>query len=806
MKIDNLCPTDKLVFDVNMRQIDRNTEVEENLKHEIAKKYGVDVKNVSLNFNPITVGNDGKEISLAADIISNIQQPEFQVVLFEQWLKEKGITDVDMEKIRAIDNTINSYVDFDAYSKYKNYKFKYVRWKNYLSYGPDNYFDFTTLKGVVKLASIPGNQGGKTTFAIDLIRFALFGRAQKSPNLNSVFNARLPEETECMVEAGIEIDGSDYVIRRTITRPSFKKRTARSKVTQNVEYFRVINGELNEIAHEEGESNTKTNNIIQETVGSVEDFNLVISANHKTLTNLLEMGQTDKDKVFSRWLGLLSLEQKEEATKDHYKKNVEPKLLSKRYNRATLETEITDYNTGIENNTKQITDIRQKKDDVVKEIEDLQKEVLEIAKKRKEIREELAKTDVATIEATIADKTNDLTIKRQKMSNLKDEWIKVKDATFSEEDYKKAKADIEALVSSVHDEEKKNEGLKVEIRHIQAEIKHKNELIATGVCPNCGQPIDTKLQNDKIGKDELEINRLITNGTMNKKRIDAWNEEIAKLRQKVTEMENAREMVHTEASLRLKMTALKEQIEGVKRDITEAEQKKKDIEDNKENIRYNNDIDTRIATKQAVIYEKQRMRDNYMQSENEYTLRNEMNRKEIATREDMVKKLKEEEVTIHHWEVYKEMVGKNGIIKIVLKEALPIINNEIHRILDGLCNFDVELAIDEKGNVRINMVQDGINFDLSYSGSGLEETLASLALRSALASISSVAHPNALVLDEVDSTVNSENYGSLHKLYRRILEHYDFIIHIAHNPLLDDLHDYFINVVKVDGISRIDIV
>ena len=110
----------------------------------------------------------------------------------------------------------------------------------FLSYGKGNYFDFTKLDGLTLLNSNPENQGGKTSFAIALLSFALFGKSFRTPTLESTFNIHLPEATEVMVEACIEINNVDYVIRRTVNRPILKKRTAKSKITQKVEYFKLI--------------------------------------------------------------------------------------------------------------------------------------------------------------------------------------------------------------------------------------------------------------------------------------------------------------------------------------------------------------------------------------------------------------------------------------------------------------------------------------------------------------------------------------------------------------------------------------
>lgn len=182
--IENINPTDKIIVDVSMYQIDLNESKNQSLRKEIAEKYNVPLRNVSINLKPIMVDENGNAVSLTSDIITSIQDPKFQQNLFKEYVELKKLENVDMDMILAIDNKVNAFVDFDSYSKYKSYKFKYVKWKNFLSYGEDNFIDFTKLHGLVLLCGNPQNQSGKTTLARNLLRFALFGRSEKTPNLS----------------------------------------------------------------------------------------------------------------------------------------------------------------------------------------------------------------------------------------------------------------------------------------------------------------------------------------------------------------------------------------------------------------------------------------------------------------------------------------------------------------------------------------------------------------------------------------------------------------------------------------------
>ena len=783
-------PTDKLVFDLEMFQIDFNEQKKESLRKEISEKYGVPLKNVEVNFIPVTVDDKGDKISLASDIITNIQDPKFQQQLFEEYIKTKGIEDVDFDALVNIDKKVNAFVDFDAYSKYKPYKVKYLKWDNYLSYGKDNYFDFTKLKGLVLLTGQPENTSGKTTLAIDLLRFALFGKAEKSPTLDSVFNTYLEDETEVKVEAGIEIDGIDYVIRRTITRPSLKKRTAKSKAKQKVEYFKLLNGNYEEIENCEGESGTQTNNIIKETVGNIEDFDLVISATAYTLGNLLRMGQTDKGKLFSRWLGLLSIEEKEKIAKDLWKKESQ-KLISNRYNKATLESEINDMRIVIENDNKSIISSQEKMNVANENIEKLNKQKIDIIKNRKQIKEDLIKADVATIENKTRYLNNDLATNRSKMSVKKERYMQIKDVVFDVELYNKKKEEQRNI--DIEQAE-----LRTKIISIKEDIKRINNLVEKKTCPTCGHEIDIFEQNGFIEKDRQQIKELTNKGVANKAKLDVILKEIAEMEQKRVE-ENELNRLKPE------MSAIKVQIDNIKLQLAELTRQKEEIETNKENIRYNNEIDNKIRLVDENIrvetnIKEQQIREiqNYKNEITQYT-------KEIENRAKIIAKLIEEESVIRTWNIYRELMGKDGIVKIVLKKALPILNNEIARLLNGLCDFDVVLSIDENNKICLDLIRDGVKMPIEISASGWETTIASIALRSALSNICSFARPNIVTYDEVLSGVSSENMENVFNLFKRIQPNYDTIIHICHDQSLNEWHDQTIVVTKKNNISQIEL-
>lgn len=786
--IENINPTDRLVFDLNMYQVDYNEQKIKSLRKEISEKYGVPLKNVEVNFNPITVKDDGSKISLASDIVNNIQDPKFQQKLFGEYIKMKDIKDANLDDIIKIDDVINAHVNFDAYSKYKSYKIKYAKWDNYLSYGKGNYFDFTKLKGLVLLNGEPENQCGKTTFAIDLLRFALFGKSPKCPTLDSVFNIYLEDETEAMVEVGIEIEGADYVIRRTITRPALKKRTARSKCKQKVEYFKTVNGSTELIENCEADSGTQTNNLIRETIGNVEDFNLVISATRKTLDNLLDMGQTDKGKLFSRWLGLLSIEEKEKIAKDEFKK-LSKDLLSNRYNKANLETEITDMNSVISSNNNKIIELEDKLNKSNERINGFNKEKNDIQSRRKEIKAELVKIDITTIENKLLSLENEKLIKNNECSIAKNEYDTIKNSVFDEGIYRKALLDKQRYENS-------NAEIKGQIKIIRANNANIEALIAQKICPTCHQEIDVKAQSSVIEDNKKEEKRLISQGVMNKKMIDELSDSI-------NDMETQRANVQRKSNLEFKLSAIEVQIKNIDMSISDYQRQKNEIETNKDNIRYNNEIDNKIRICDDSIRAENNVKEQLIREIQQYKSENNNYNTEIKNHKIVIDKLVEEEKIIRDWNLYQELLGKNGIVKLVLKNALPIINNEVKRLLDGLCDFDVVMSVSDNNQICIDLQREGKSIDLSTGASGFEGTIASLALRAALGNIAILPKCNGLVLDEILSGISAENMTNIMTLYHRMLNNYDFILHICHDTTLVDYHEQIVTVTKKDNVSVI---
>ena len=177
-------------------------------------------------------------------------------------------------------------------------------------------------------------------------------------------------------------------------------------------------------------------------------------------------------------------------------------------------------------------------------------------------------------------------------------------------------------------------------------------------------------------------------------------------------------------------------------------------------------------------------------------------KQQIDTRKKLILKTKEEEKLVKNWKIYLELIGKNGITKMVLRKTLPIINAKLSKLLSDVCDFDIEVAINNKNEVMFHLIKDGVISDL-YSGSGFEKTAAALALRSVLADMSTMPRMNGVVWDEIFGRVAKENYDNIKSLCHKIAESYDYVFTISHNDEIKEWCNDTVLVKKENNISRV---
>ena len=768
-------------------------EEENSIISLFAKKYGIPERNVSVEPNIITEGSSEVEDGLNSNNVKSIHDPVFQQLLFKQYGAENDIelTEDEFNEIVKIDSRINSLINYDAYEKGKKYVVKWIDWDNFLSYGKGNHFDFTTLKGLVLLNGEPANKSGKSTFAYDLLHFLLFGKTEsgKSDDLGGLFNNYLPNETQLKVEGCICIDGVDYIIKRTLTRAAKTKKETRT-ASQKVEYYRVLqNGEREELVDYENlqdESSVKTNKIIKESIGDEKDFDLIISANMKDLDELISLKKDARGKLLSRWIGLSILEDKDEIARKIWNKEITVGRYCDMYNRESLKSEIESLENDNEELKKSIN-INKKR---IKDSEDsiaTQNELKEAKLKGKRpVDEELLKVgDVTTLETKRDQIIEDGKKKVAELEVLKKEFKDYGTIIVDEEEYKKLQEEKEQIIEKQATLKSQYESLK----------KNNQDLASAEFCPVCKRKFDDVDNSGLIKANEEKIAKCLSDG----KELKTRKEEIVPLMEKI---EKERERLKEKNKLEIRIAALNTQIVSLRSDCVNIKNTIKQLNDNKEAIKINNAIDAEVLAINESIKIQENIKLTASTENASYIETGKNNKEKIGEKKGIIEKIEEEQKIEKVWKIYLKMIGKDGISKIVLRNTLPIINNEINRLLNGVTDFDVEVSMNTKNDVDFWLIRDGVRTRLSGS-SGLERTQAALALRVVLGNMSRLCKPDFVLLDEVLGGVAKENYDDMKKLYDKIVKNFRFILHICHLPEWVDYHDSIVTVQKINNISSI---
>ena len=779
----------KITFHWKVSPYDYSKDKVNSIISKASKKYSIPKDKIRVIPDFISIDEKGSEISINKDIIQNIQDPNFQIKLFKDYLKLNNIDGYDFDLIQKIDSEINGKIDYQVYDKYRRYSIKWVRWDNFLSYGADNYFDFTSLKDIVLLSGKPANQSGKTTFAIDLLHFLLFGKTDKADVQSKIFNKHLPEASNVIVEGCISIDGEDYIIKRTLSRPSLDKRTEKSKVVQKVEYYKIVadgKEELTEyIDNQQEENSVQTNKVIKEAIGKESDFDLIMSITESNLDALIGMKETERGRILSRWIGLLPIEEKDSIAREKFNTEIKPYFLSNKYNSETLKQEIDSYKTLIKSKEKIIAARNSDNEKLDDEIKNLEKNKEVLLQSKQTINEELLKIDITTLRRRIDELTENGVRKKIEASQYKDKIKEIGEVDFSVEKYDNAVQELSNL--------KEKRGSLLE-RH--KSVKHNLEHLKNSeYCPVCKRKLDNVDNTAQIKETEDELVKIVNEG----KEIA---DKITKLEKLILSMKDNRDKYNEKSRLTMSVAALEMNMASLREKLKEAMQTLKEYNKNSDAIDNNNKINIQLNNNDIHLKSKKNQKE--INSQNIYEAKNEITNynKGIEERTEIIDKIKEEEKLIKNWKIYLELVGKNGISKMVFRKTLPIINAKLSQLLSDVCDFDVEVGINIKNDVMFYLVKDGIKSDLS-SGSGFEKTAASLALRSVLAELSTIPRSNGVLIDEVTGRVAEENLENIHSLLKKILINYDYLFVVSHNPVIKEWCSSYVEVEKVDNISKI---
>ena len=132
-----------------------------------------------------------------------------------------------------------------------------------------------------------------------------------------------------------------------------------------------------------------------------------------------------------------------------------------------------------------------------------------------------------------------------------------------------------------------------------------------------------------------------------------------------------------------------------------------------------------------------------------------------------------------------------------------MINQEIAKVLTNIVDFEV--FFQESGN-KLDVLIKHPNYEARpiEMGSGAEKTLASMGIRLALLSVSSLPKGNIFILDEPGTALDAENMEGFIRMLDLVKTYFKTVILISHLDNLKDSADMVLPIAKKDGYASIN--
>ena len=741
------------------------------VKQYFYKKYS------TTNVNVITKVKITDETQQTIDVSVNIMDKNYQRELIKSLLESKGQEDL-YDKVISIDNAVeNSLIANDTeVTPFKRWYIKKIEFSNFLSFGEDQVLDFEKCNGITVVESDPPNFGGKTVLTVDLLLFLFFNTTTKTTKAEEIFN-RFTDKNKVTVKGDILIDGEDYIIVRTIERK--KSKAGEWNVKTELDFFKKLSdGQLQNFT---GEQRRETENFIKTSIGDMDDFLMTIVTTASNLEDLIESKPTARGQVLSRFLGLEFLKKKEETGKELYS-SFSKGMISNVYNTETLKQDITTSKDETKRLTDEITDSETKIEDVDKRLQ-----------KGQEYKDGL-------LNAKHADINHDLiTINPDRLKEeIRSQKLKISET-------EKQIKEVKVVEPKEFYHEDKHDGVKDEMKTVNGElvvaqnkVEEIEELIkkyGDGIqCEHCGiklmEAALTKKKIDELSDWEKKVDKL----SKKWKDLDIKEKSYTQLKKDFDEYERNK-LIKEKHELSLESQTMK---------LGQLETKLSDYEAVQEKIKKNNEIDAQIIKANLRIDDLINEKRGYERIQSQNQVKIDQLQAKIEKNQDFILQIAEEFEKEKVYKLYLEVFGKNGITKLIMKTMMPLINQELQRLLQDSCYFNLEIRVNDKNEVEFIMIDNSTGIEkLMTSGSGYERTIAAMALRAVLSKVCSLPKPNISVWDETFGKISNENLEMVGEFFTKMKDYFEKIFVISHNPLISNWGNNIVTIKKTDNVSKV---
>jgi DNA repair exonuclease SbcCD ATPase subunit len=729
--------------------------------------------------------------------IGNVRDVEFQNELIKDYLERQYLADEDtIDKIKQINRDINSKLVDDDVTPNIQWVPKTFEFSNMFSYGEDNKIKFDNVNGMVGIFA--PNASGKSSL-FDALSFCIFDKTSRTYVAKNVLNNR-KDNFYCKLH--FQIEDTDYYIER---RAKLINKGKNLKV--DVSFWREDEGGITSL---NGEQRRETNSIIQQYLGTYDDFVLTTLSLQGNNSLFIDKSQSERKEILAQFMGVDVFDK---LYKFAYDENRDNASLIRKFKRDDFTQQLADIQIDLKRAEAEYkleeVNLTTAKDSVEKhnqKLISLNEKIVKVKSDNYSLDE--LENKKSTSETSLTELLSQRDKTQSKIEELEKTQIQLEEKidSFDEDEITEGYDLFNQYTSDLKDLNNELEKLKIREDSLLERMKHLESHRYNKDCDICMENSESII-DAKVGVTaDLSICSVNRKGMLKQKdvlllAIDS-RKRYSDLLKELNKFKGDETKVSRDINILInKLSTFETKEIKLNGEVLQATQLIKDYLDNEKYIKKNKELRDEIVDVRHKLGKSKQILSN---SEADIltlngsvsSLKNQ--KKTIEDRIDEVEKLEEQ---FGLYEYYLNALGKDGVSYELISKALPMIEGEVNNILGQIVEFGLQLEMDGK-NVNANIVYDDQKWSLEMC-SGMERFISGLAIRIALINVCNLPRPNFLVVDEGFGTLDNENLQSLYMLFAYLKTQFEFVMIISHIDSMRDVVDTLMEIKKVNGFSNI---
>jgi len=734
----------------------------------------------------------------------NLRDISVQEKLMKEYLKDYEVSDDLMERVFALNQKYNSMAEAsEDVARNVNWKLNSFEWDNLFNYGKNNKIDFEKLSGIVGVFG--KNYSGKSSI-IDGLLYTLFNTTSKNERKN--LNVINQNRNSCSGKLTLQIGNKVYTISRRSEKYTKKlkgEESLEAKTDLDFDYYDPV---MDETIGLNDTSRIKTDAAIRKHFGTIEDFLLTSMASQLDSLSFIKEGSTRRKEILAKFLDLEVFEKKFRLSKED---SADLKGVLRRIGDKNFDENIANVKEEIEKTQLELGLHEKKCESALEEISTLEEDlveaneviesiptgiidILEAQQKKITLTQKLEQTKKANLERKVGIQKTKRHLKR--LQRFLGEFD-IDDLDYRQEQIEAKQKLLDATVN-------KAKLLQKDFNSQNTKLKLLDEVPCGDSFPMCKFIHDAhqakkgikKVQENALA--QVDVIKSLRSGLkvldplMVSENRRKYNDVVAV--RTTEELSLKDEQVLYERS-NAEILLYENELFSLQNKIEEYEENRETIE----NFEHLTDKRQRILDKLAA---HKNHRDAYKKlTLNYYSRKGSLDQK-LKNLTEQQKEMRDIRQEYAAYDLYLRCMHSNGIAYDIIKKQLPAINNEIAKVLANIVSFE---AFFEDDGARLNIFIKHPKHDPRpiEMGSGAEKTIAAMAIRLALLSVSNLPKGDIFILDEPGTALDADNMEGFVRILELIKSYFKTVVLISHLDNLKDCVDTQIIIEKPGNYAKV---